>query len=784
MKYSHTALKELSKRYRNILIKCAMLNIAVLAMSTSAFADVNITEFNQAYKNVYAGIFKTATDSAYVAEDKVISITPETVSLIDETVDPIVRGVQSRFGGNITLGGTDTESINITSKQQAVISQGTGSIINLEAKNIVLTSTESTSAETATVIAQNTTSDATENFATLNIKGENISIKGNRVAVSAMSQGILNITGNTTIEGGEEAILARGKTTVISINADNENYTTKINGNISFDYHDGNSRDYIDATVNLALNGADSYWTGNILRDWDGGLESTDEKLVITNGVKMTLNEGASWTATEIDSTIPPEQVAVTSLTVNKGTINSSNGNAYVKNATINGDLTLNGTLTTVAGGTINFAEGSTLTTTLDASTVKFTGDGEVKGTINLTSLSAGTYAFMGADVNHASLTFANNSLYDIALEGDELVVKAKSTENIAKETGAKAEDATKVLAIVSADGTGTEKGSQLASLISETMQSGNAQVAVEAAKQAAPTTAQVVAGIAKEASNTIAKLSTNRLDAIKGRSGGDMSEGAGLWVQALYNHTKQDATSSSDGFKANSRGLALGVDKEITDRTTLGLGYGYMNTDADSYGRDLEVDGHNFFIYGKYQPSKWYVSSVLNYNYSKYTEKKSPLGVSLRSEYDVNSYGAQLMTGYDMDNGFTPEAGLRYLIVDADSYDDGMQRIRSEKDDILTAVAGIKYSTKVKSEGVVFKPTVRLAATYDVISDNSRANVSVIGGSNYSVDGARLHRFGVEAGAGVTASVDNVDITLEYAGSFRQDYRSQGGMLRARYNF
>ena len=72
----------------------------------------------------------------------------------------------------------------------------------------------------------------------------------------------------------------------------------------------------------------------------------------------------------------------------------------------------------------------------------------------------------------------------------------------------------------------------------------------------------------------------------------------------------------------------------------------------------------------------------------------------------------------------------------------------------------------------------------YDIISDNSKANVAVLGGGNYQIDGQRLHRFGVEAGAGITASIKNLDLTLEYNGAFRQDYRSQGGMLKAKYNF
>ena len=159
-------------------------------------------------------------------------------------------------------------------------------------------------------------------------------------------------------------------------------------------------------------------------------------------------------------------------------------------------------------------------------------------------------------------------------------------------------------------------------------------------------------------------------------------------------------------------------------------------------------------------------------------------MGVALKSKYDVKSYGASIMTGYDFDGGITPEVRMRYLVVDTESYKDGAQDVNSKKNDVLTAVAGVKYTTNVKTEKAILKPTVRLAATYDIISDNDEASVQVIGGSNYTVSGQRLHRFSVEAGAGVTATVNNWDFTLEYNGSFREDYRSQGGIIKARYNF
>ena len=548
MRYSNTALKELSKRYKNILIKCAILNAAaLLAFATPAGAEIS---------------------SPLNYDGKTGSITE-----------------------NVQINTSDNDGIFVAT------SNGTVGTLSIVADTVSVTTTATGNYAGIWVANRTAENPAPSQTATIDIKANNIYVSAPEKALTAMSNGVMNLSGNTVINA-PNAILTRGYST-ININTDNTDKTLKMTGNVEFNYEKSTSGSPIDSTVNINLNGADSFWQGNVIRDWSTDISENEKAdlLKVEKGLQITLNDGASWTATTVSERFPPEQLAVTSLTVNKGTINSENGNAHVKNMTVKGDLTLNGTLTTVDGGTVTFAEGSTLTTTLDSSTIKFDGDGKVAGPINLTSLSAGTYAFMGENVNHDSLTFADNTLYDIALDGDNLVVTTKAADSIAEETGASQQEASALIAMVAADGTGTEKGQLVAAAISEAMQSGNSTAAVEAAKQAAPTTSQVVTGVAKEAANTIAKLSTSRLDSIKGTSGGDITQGAGLWMQALYNHTKQDATSNSDGFKANSRGFALGVDKEITDTTIVGVGYGYMYTDADSYGRDLEIDGHNFFI-------------------------------------------------------------------------------------------------------------------------------------------------------------------------------------------
>ena len=57
--------------------------------------------------------------------------------------------------------------------------------------------------------------------------------------------------------------------------------------------------------------------------------------------------------------------------------------------------------------------------------------------------------------------------------------------------------------------------------------------------------------------------------------------------------------------------------------------------------------------------------------------------------------------------------------------------------------------------------------------------------GAAYTVNGEALDRFGVEAGVGLTADVnDNVELSLGYEGRFRDHYEDHTGLFNAKYKF
>ena len=272
--------------------------------------------------------------------------------------------------------------------------------------------------------------------------------------------------------------------------------------------------------------------------------------------------------------------------------------------------------------------------------------------------------------------------------------------------------------------------------------------------------------------------------------SGDNIFKRGAMWVQGMFNKSKLDDTSKAKGFDADSSGIAFGAEKFVTDDTKVGIGYAYTNADIDGFMRSTDVDTHTAIVYGEYKPSNWYVNGIATYGWSDYEENKSVAGVGVKADYDVETFGLQAMTGYEMNiNGFvlTPETGLRYVHIKQDAYKDSAdQKVSGNDSDILTGVIGAKVSKNFElSNGMNIKPEARIAATYDLMNDDVNSVVTLANGLAYTVDGEALDHFGMEFGAGVTAEVnDNVELSLGYEGKFREDYQDHTGLINAKYKF
>ena len=503
------------------------------------------------------------------------------------------------------------------------------------------------------------------------------------------------------------------------------------------------------------------------------------------------------------------------SLNVNKGTLTYDKQTGKIGNLNVTGGLDI-GT-NTVNATNVDFKDNSNLALRVAATdnygkinadnitigkdtTMKVTLDNGVVGNGENTDLKFLNGKVTGSFTNK----IAENSRYDIKWneDGSLNITGTATASDVVTDAGGSANNAKTAEAwdSVTSSTTASAGAKAVASVLGDLSQNATTAAGqkayVDALTAVAPEVAPMVQKTQTETANQVFGAVSTRLTGgsistgSEGMSSGDSNPDAAVWVQGMFNKSKLDDTSKAKGFDADSNGVALGIEKFINKDVKVGAGYAYTNTDIDGFMRDTDVDTHTAILYGEYKPSNWYVNGIATYGWSDYSEDKNVAGVGVKADYDVETFGLQAMTGYDMQVkgfGFTPEAGLRYVHIKQDAYKDSAdQKVSGNNSDILTGVIGAKVSKNFElSNGMNIKPEARIAATYDLFNDDVNSVVTLANGSAYAVEGEALDRFGMEFGAGVTAELNSqVELSLGYEGKFREDYQDHTGLINAKYKF
>ena len=500
------------------------------------------------------------------------------------------------------------------------------------------------------------------------------------------------------------------------------------------------------------------------------------------------------------------------------GTASFEGGIAGTGIVNVTDGATVNLGLGTIEADSISFANGSTLGVTLgnDAMgnlkansitigettddtanlivtvSTDFAAADSVTQQLTNTAIADGTGTFAMADVS--------NALYDVSFNAatNEVTAVRKSQEEqttAIENAGGNANNLATITAFTSSSDLGSEAANQMAQTINQLAQT-DVQAAVQATTALAPEQAAAKQAVQTSAVNQLFSAINSRLNnaangSVRTYAFGNNSYYAdgtnySVWAQGLLNKSHKEGTADASAFTGRSTGLAFGVDTQIAEDWTAGLGYAYLHTNVSSLDRHDRVLGDNFFLYGQYRPSNFFVQAALNYGDSKYEEDKNVAGSEVNADYHIKAYSANVTAGYDLNENVTPLVGLRYTNTQQESYKDSSdQRVSSEKDDYLTAVLGVQLQQESMLDNIKIRPALNLGLAYDLLSDNVSSRVSLPNGTAYDVSGERLHRLSFEAGLSVAALVsDNVEVSLSYDGSFRQDYNSNTGSLKLRYMF
>ena len=667
------------------------------------------------------------------------------------TLDKSIAGA-TKISGDVTNNGS-LQNVTVTGKLTSDADSVSGTVANSGTYTVTGgTIAGNVTGSGATVIDGDVVNGANiANNVTIN-SGKSLTSNADNISGTVANSGAYTVTGGTIANN----ITGNGTTVIDGTVINNANITNDVTIN------SGKDLTTVANTIGNVANNGNLNLTGGILTSAVSGTGMTN-----ING-DVTMGSGAALADTTVAS---------------NGSLDIGTNNVTLGNTTINGTLKLEISdmakgSDTYTGGHLNVADlnlGSNSKLSMTVAQGLITEKNATTGALDLITASgttSGNFAEMLSN-NRYKVSITDDGKFQIAYtaSASDIVDEANGTPNN-KATGEAWDNAGAMSGLAAA----------MQNRLNELSQH-DAQGYVDALTNLAPTDSVVHVGITQDFNNLIGEQIAARLDT-QGLNSGDVFEKRGAWVQTLYNHSKQDSNSKNQGFTGKTAGIAFGMDGQVNDATTVGFGYAFGSTKADSLGRDTDVDGHTIFAYGKYQPSSWFVRGMVNYGFAKYEEKASVGGIINKSKYDVQNYGARAYVGYDLPNGFTPEAGLRLTHIDRDNYTDSFgQHVKTDGIDVLTASMGVNYSTTVTTKDQKWSPKAHVALTYDILSDDSNATVNV-GNGVYNIEGKKLNRFGAEAGIGAEISVGNWDFSAEYDLGVRKDYLSHTGMLKAKYNF
>lgn len=234
---------------------------------------------------------------------------------------------------NTNVSGTGNGTIGLWAYNETVgenYQTNDGPQIKVNGENLTIT-VHAEDAASYGICAQNSSTVTTGIPATININTTNTTINATSgledsgSGIVAMSEGIVNINSNLEVNA-DNAIVARGDA-VIKINESGEK-STKLNGDINFNYDKATSGTKVDADVLVNLTGTESYWNGNAIVSWGTGA-ITDEEKAKVSGLDLIVADGAQWNPIYIeessDETDGRNTIAINNLTANDGVINLDN---------------------------------------------------------------------------------------------------------------------------------------------------------------------------------------------------------------------------------------------------------------------------------------------------------------------------------------------------------------------------------------------------------------------------------------------------------------------------
>jgi len=307
---------------------------------------------------------------------------------------------------------------------------------------------------------------------------------------------------------------------------------------------------------------------------------------------------------------------------------------------------------------------------------------------------------------------------------------------------------------------------------------------------------------VASDNLRTLNRLIQLRLEA-GGASSGGLSSGDGfvtdgaVWAKPLGAWANQKSHNGTFGYDANTYGIALGADGELSPANRVGGAFAYArsNVDSKSNVQTADVDSYQVVVYGASELDR---GLALNWQ-ADYGHNKNQgdrfialAGTTARANYSSDSFhlGAGLGRDYQMDAAtrLIPSLRADYTSIHDKGYtESGAGALNltvngKTTDEFILSVDG-KVVRQIGEKGSLFG---NLGVGYDVNAKQTAITASYAGGgAAFTTEGINPSSTLVRGGAGYSTTADNgLELTARYDIEARSRFTNQSVSVKASLPF